>query len=640
MIEKKIYRILAITLIFSLGLTSVPGLFVPTPAYALNEKLTTAIVSIECPSENDLPVRINSALSAAMVKSHRFEVTDSEQVTSTLKDMQLTGKKLNITQACEVGKALGVETVTMVQGYGIQSDNEKCYINLAVQVVDVNTGLVCQSAYATGEGFKGEKFELTDEAINNGSFALVNQINDNMSKVGLIAIIKGGDISLNIGGDIGIKTESEFAVYRENRIIGKLKVRELDTYDCYVEKTAILPGLNFNEGDIVVVAKNQGDELVGSSPATIPGKSSAPGIILASVIIGTALAIIGSNQSTQIQQLAMVYRFQHQFVRHEGNAAVYLVTIQVTDHNGNLLPDGTTVVYKKAAGNNAANGAEVKGFGNAMAVQEEVKTFGGIASTLVWTDTGSNLATDPGIYITSEGRDSQVFLMLATDTAMATMSATADPNAHVANGQDLATVTARITPPTTVGVAAGIPVVFQITSGPVVFNNGSKQITVYTAGTSSGVAETVTAYLTSTQEGPYTVLVQYYDVVTSVTGNFGAVQIAGQLDGQASPYSTSESLNGPGTMKSHTVKILDNSATPKAVAGVPISLSVSGSANVSVSSTSGSTISDGTFSFNTINLLTDPNTTVSEVGVVNITAGPYNGQTITVGNITVTVTNK
>jgi len=81
-------------LIFSLVITSVPGLFVPTPAYAINEKLTTAIVSIESPTENDLPVRINTALSAAMVKSHRFEVTDSEQVASTLKDMQLAGKKI------------------------------------------------------------------------------------------------------------------------------------------------------------------------------------------------------------------------------------------------------------------------------------------------------------------------------------------------------------------------------------------------------------------------------------------------------------------------------------------------------------------------------------------------------------------
>ncbi|MEQ8168886.1 MAG: hypothetical protein ABRQ38_08300 [Candidatus Eremiobacterota bacterium] len=631
MIEKKIYRILAITLIFSLGLTSVPGLFVPTPAYALNEKLTTAIVSIECPSENDLPVRINSALSAAMVKSHRFEVTDSEQVASTLKDMQLTGKKLNITQACEVGKALGVETVTMVQGYGIQSDNEKCYINLAVQVVDVNTGLVCQSAYATGEGFKGEKFELTDEAINNGCFAVVNQINDNMSKVGLIAIINGGLISLNVGGDMGIKTESEFAVYRENRIIGKLKVKELDSYDCYVEKIAILPGLNFNEGDIVVVSKNQGDELVGDSPSTVPSSSSKPGIILASVIIGTALAIIASNQSTQIQQLAMVYRFQHQFVRHEGNAAVYLVTIQVTDHNGNLLPDGTTVVYKKA---NSANGAEVKGFGNAMAVQEEVKTFGGIASTLVWTDTGADLSTDPGIYITSEGRDSQVFLMLATDTAMATMGATADPNAHVANGQDLAPITAKITPPATAGVPAGVPVVFQITSGNVTFNNDSKQITVYTSGTTVGVAEEVKAYVKSTQEGPYTVLVQYYDIVTSANGYFGLPTLAVT----ASPASGAVALARPGATQAVTITVKDNAG--KAVKGATINITQGGSTNLGLSTTTGSTLDDGTFTFYMTNNFAAPvagDTELVEVGTVIVTVTGYT-QTVSGANYTVTLT--
>jgi len=628
-IEKKIYRILAITLIFSLGLTSVPGLFVPTPAYALNEKLTTAIVSIECPSENDLPVRINSALSAAMVKSHRFEVTDSEQVASTLKDMQLTGKKLNITQACEVGKALGVETVTMVQGYGIQSDNEKCYINLAVQVVDVNTGLVCQSAYATGEGFKGEKFELTDEAINNGAFALVNQINDNMSKVGLIAIINGGQISLNIGGDIGIKTESEFAVYRENKIIGKLKVKELDSYDCYVEKVAILPGLNFNEGDIVVVSKNQGEELVGDSPSTIPSSSSKPGIILASVIIGTALAIIASNQSTQIQQLAMVYRFQEQFVRHDNGLAVYLVTVQVTDHNGNLLPDGTTLVFKKASDSLT----DTVGFGNACAYQEEVKTFGGIASTIVWTETGTNLTDNSygaGLYITSEGRDSQNFYILKSSTASASFKAAADPNQHSPNGLDAATVTATITWPTSVSAASGEPVTFQVVDGAAKFSNGSTQYTGYTVGSSN--TATATASLVSTTIGTSTVLIQYYDIQTEVTVSFGA---GGTI---AASYTTSPPTSlAAGVTAAAAVKVVDGKSNP--IKGATISVS-GASGHLSVNPSSGTTDDGGVFNFTLTNTFAaDPNSTAEEYSAVVVNATAY-GQTVSTSPVTIKLTGK
>ncbi|MEQ8221988.1 MAG: hypothetical protein ABRQ37_06765 [Candidatus Eremiobacterota bacterium] len=629
MIEKKIYRILAITLIFSLGLTSVPGLFVPTPAYALNEKLTTAIVSIECPSENDLPVRINSALSAAMVKSHRFEVTDSEQVASTLKDMQLTGKKLNITQACEVGKALGVETVTMVQGYGIQSDNEKCYINLAVQVVDVNTGLVCQSAYATGEGFKGEKFELTDEAINNGAFAIVNRINDNMSKVGLIAIINGGQMSLNIGGDMGIKTESEFAVYRENKIIGKLKVKELDSYDCYVEKLAILPGLNFNEGDIVVVSKNQGEELVGDSPSTIPSSSSKPGIILASVIIGTALAIIASNQSTQIQQLAMVYRFQEQFVRHDGGLAVYLVTVQVTDHNGNLLPDGTTLVFKKSSDSLS----DTVGFGNACAYQEEVKTFGGIASTIVWTETGTNLTDNnygAGLFITSEGRDSQTFYILKSSTASASFKAAADPNQHSPNGLDAATVTATITWPTGVSAASGEPVTFQVVDGAAKFSNGSTQYTGYTVGSSN--TATATASLVSTTIGTSTVLIQYFDIQTEVTVSFGA---GGTI---AASYTISPPTSlAAGVSAGAAVKIVDGKNN--AVKGATISVS-GASSHLSVNPSSGTTNDGGVFNFTLTNTYTaDPNSTAEEYSTIVVDATAY-GQTVSTSPVTIKLTGK
>jgi len=628
-IEKKIYRILAITLIFSLGLTSVPGLFVPTPAYALNEKLTTAIVSIECPSENDLPVRINSALSAAMVKSHRFEVTDSEQVASTLKDMQLTGKKLNITQACEVGKALGVETVTMAQGYGIQSDNEKCYINLAVQVVDVNTGLVCQSAYATGEGFKGEKFELTDEAINAGAFALVNQINDNMSKVGLIAIINAGQISLNVGGDMGIKTESEFAVYRENRIIGKLKVKELDSYDCYVEKIAILPGLNFNEGDIVVVSKNQGEELLGDSPSTIPSSSSKPGIILASVIIGTALAIIASNQSTQIQQLAMVYRFQEQFVRHENGLAVYLVTVQVTDHNGNLLPDGTTLVFKKASDSLS----DTVGFGNACAYQEEVKTFGGIASTIVWTEIGTALGDNtlgPGLYITSEGRDSQNFYISKASSSLATFNAVGDPNQHSPNGLDAATVTATITYPSGVTATANEPVIFQVISGNARFLNGSTQYTGYTSA--SGTVATATAQLVSTTIGTSTVLVQYYDIQTQVTVSFG---VTGAI---TAAYTTNPPTTlAAGVSAGATVKVTDPKSNP--IKGATITVT-GASGHLSISPTSGTTNDGGVFNFTLTNTFApDPNSTAVEYSTVLVEASAY-GQTVTTAPVTITVNSQ
>jgi len=596
-IEKKIYRILALMLIFSLGLTSVPGLFVPTPAYALNEKLTTAIVSIECPSENDLPVRINSSLSAAMVKSHRFEVTDSEQVSSTLKDMQLTGKKLNITQACEVGKALGVETVTMVQGYGIQSDNEKCYITLATQVVDVNTGIVIQSAYAVGEGFKGEKFELTDEAISNGCFSLVNQMNDNMSKVGLIAVVKEGMISLNLGGDMGIKTESEFAVYRENRVIGKLKVQELDSYDCYAEKVQILPGMNFNEGDIVVLAKNHGEEIVGyNSPSTVKTSSSKPGIILASVLIGTALAIIASNQSSQIQQLAMVYRFQEQFVRHEGSSAIFLITVQVTDHNGNIVPDGTTVVFKKAEGDYANNGDQVLGFGNAMAYQEEVKTFGGIASTLVWTETGANLTHPPGIFIRSEGRDSQTFLISMASPVFATLAlATTYPSSGTAyaNGSDKIRVDATITSPSGISAPIGQQIVFQITGGTastaVFSETGTKQYSTTVSGA------TTAANIVSTTEGTVEVTVHLLDMIQTTNVTFGAVTVG------TVAIAPSPSNMAVGVSTSHVATVTGSDTKP--LSGVAVSFTVegAGAASLGISPSSGTTLPNGTFAFTLTN---------------------------------------
>jgi len=342
-VRKKCYKILASVLIFSFWLMYVPGLWLPAPAYALNEKITTAIVGIDCPTELDLPVRMYEAVSAAMVKSHRFEVTDSQQVASTLKDMGLEDVSLNMTQALDVSKALGVDTITMVQGFGIDSDNEKCYITIATQVIDVQSGIIIQSAFAVGEGYKDIKFELTDEAIKNAAQSVVNQMNDNLSKVGLIAIIKDGEIRINIGGDIGLKDNSEFVVYRDNKVIGKLKTRELDSYDAGVEKVIVLPGYSLQEGDIVVTASNQGDEIDRiHSPETLREGSSKVGLILLAILVGVAIALIATNESDQVQQ-------QPASGDHGGYVLVsnqplsntsWVVTINVYNKNGQPVADG------------------------------------------------------------------------------------------------------------------------------------------------------------------------------------------------------------------------------------------------------------------------------------------------------------
>lgn len=623
-------------LIFSLVITSVPGLFVPTPAYAINEKLTTAIVSIESPTENDLPVRINTALSAAMVKSHRFEVTDSEQVASTLKDMQLAGKKLNITQACEVGKALGVNTVTMAQGYGIESDNEKCYITIAVQIIDVETGIVIQNAFARGEGFKGEKFELSDEAINNGCFASINMINDNMSKVGLIATIKDGQMRISIGGDIGVKDQSEFTVYRENKVIGKLKTVELDSYDTATEELILVPGYTLQEGDIVVVAYNQGEKIDRTdSPSTVKTASPSAGIILTAVLVGAALALIGTNQSDQIQKLAMVYHFQAQFIRHEGDLAVYLLTVQITDHNGNIVPDGTTVTFQRA--NEKSNEGVVVGFGNAIAYEENVQTFGGIASTILYTQTGGNLTVSPAIKIRSEGRDSQIFIISAANSELNSLSVSTDPNEQpMANGQDIATVTATITPPKGVTITGG-QVLFQIISGSATFEGGSRQyLGPIGAGSSSGGAVEVKARLVSNTVGPSVVLVQYMDVQETATVVFGQVGVIANVSPEGKTL-------GPGQSEFYTVTVTDRDpkdkeAKPIAGANIQVSSSGSGAGNAIISPVSGATGSDGKFVF----LITNNRaaagtgeTKTKEYLNVQVTAGAH-GQTVTAGTFIIT----
>jgi hypothetical protein len=263
--------------------------------------------------------------------------------------MDLEDVSLNVTQMCEVGKALGVDTVTIAQGFGIESDNEKCYISVAAQVIDVVTGIVIQGAFAAGEGFKGEKFELTDEAIQDAVTSLVNQMNDNFSKVGLIAIIKDGEIRVNIGGDIGIKDDSSFVVYRENKVIGKLKTKELDSYDSLVEKIMVVPGYTLQEGDIVVLSANQGEEIDRiQSPETLQATSSKAGLILLAILAGVAIALIATNGSDQVQQQAATFILKDAtpvvFLGTDPNyQALSVVTVTVTDTKNRPVQDGSLI---------------------------------------------------------------------------------------------------------------------------------------------------------------------------------------------------------------------------------------------------------------------------------------------------------
>lgn len=47
-----------------------------------------------------------------MIKSHRFELTDGATVAAKMKEMKLNAVT-NTSQACDLGKALGIGKVTM-----------------------------------------------------------------------------------------------------------------------------------------------------------------------------------------------------------------------------------------------------------------------------------------------------------------------------------------------------------------------------------------------------------------------------------------------------------------------------------------------------------------------------------------------
>jgi len=405
--ELKLTRILAYMLVFSCIITSIP--FIATPAQAVNEKITTAIVNIDCPATDNMSQRINDALVNYMIKSHRFEVIDGAAVASKMKELKLSAVT-NTTQACDLGKALGIGTVTMVQAYGNGCDTKKCWVDMQIQVIDVETGIIIQQALSHGEGYKVNTYELSDEAINNGVMALVNQMNDNLTKVGLVALIKDGNINISLGGDIGIKDNSEYAVYRDNKVIGKLRTKALDSYDSTVERIIMVPGFLLQEGDLVVLAFNQGDEISrNNSPSTIQTNSAKPALILTAILVGAAIALIATNESSQVKEEAKSFYFQSAFETTIPPYNVYLLTVRILDAKGYAVKDGTTVTIKTGSSSGVAyfstSNTGTPGPVNPL----EVYTKNGIATVYVYVPTSTTSSVT--INAKSENHSSQDYVL-------------------------------------------------------------------------------------------------------------------------------------------------------------------------------------------------------------------------------------
>jgi len=380
--ELKLTRILAYMLVFACFITSIP--FIATPAQAVNEKITTAIVNIDCPATDNMSQRINDALVNYMIKSHRFELTDGATVAAKMKEMKLNAVT-NTSQACDLGKALGIGTVTMVQAYGNGADTKKCWVDMSIQVIDVETGIIIQQAFSHGEGYKVNTYELSDEAINNGVMALVNQMNDNLTKVGLVALIKDGNININLGGDIGIKDGSEYAVYRDNKVIGKLRTKGLDSYDSTVERIVMVPGFLLQEGDLVVLACNQGEEISrNNSPSTIQTNSAKPALILTAILVGAAIALIATNESSQVKEQPKTFYFQSSFETTLPPYSVYLLTVRILDAKGYPVKDGTTVKFSAAGTSTFMSSSNTGSPGPINPI--EVYTKSGIATVYVYVN--------------------------------------------------------------------------------------------------------------------------------------------------------------------------------------------------------------------------------------------------------------
>lgn len=176
----------------------------------------------------------------ALVNTGRFDVIERRLLQQILEEqkMGVTGL-IDPRSASRLGKLLGVKTVVSgtVQSYeGISEIN--------VRLLNVETGSII-----TAESFKGGSTSSLNKLVNEAAAKIIRHF----PLQGYVVKRSGSKVTVDLGGNAGVRTGMQFKVYTEGAPLKHPKTGEVLSVETVEKGTVRITALRDNTSDSVVV---------------------------------------------------------------------------------------------------------------------------------------------------------------------------------------------------------------------------------------------------------------------------------------------------------------------------------------------------------------------------------------------------
>lgn len=166
-------------------------------------------------------------LRAKLSRIRNVDLVSQEDVESTL-----GGEKLNKDTALSIGKALNADIVA----YGVVSqlqffEKQQATVRVELYLYGAGEGVLLSRSVSTGDsganpGFSGDLSQLAQLAIRNGVERAVDDSFSNLARYGVVTVIRGDEVDMNLSQREGLAPGSQVAIIRNYEQIALVEVTE------------------------------------------------------------------------------------------------------------------------------------------------------------------------------------------------------------------------------------------------------------------------------------------------------------------------------------------------------------------------------------------------------------------------------
>ncbi len=295
------YLLAAITLTLTYG----DGAGTALAQKAAQKKITIAAVGIENLTKSNI---LADNFGIDMLLAELSDVEDCDLMARAKIVEAMRGLKPNPDVAISVGEAVGADAVVVGFVSDIKySGTEQAQVEVGLSMYSVAEGHLLSEAVVVGRvarlGFSGTMEQLAEMAVRDGVRNAVGFLFENMSKFGVVTMLKGNKVYTNLAQRDNVRVGAEIAIMRGDRQVASIEIDEVSIAHSVGKIIEQKKGVSIKAGDRarLVYTPAVYEELTGGIKK-VPEKKKLSPLVIGLLAVGVVAAVSRGGSKAESPQ--------------------------------------------------------------------------------------------------------------------------------------------------------------------------------------------------------------------------------------------------------------------------------------------------------------------------------------------------